>query len=66
MNKSSNTAVHYGTPNKRAATRSKAGRRCEYPGCVTVLSTYNASPTCWLHTNALPRHPLAPAANPLT
>jgi hypothetical protein len=26
-----------------------AGRVCEAPGCVTVLSVYNASPFCWQH-----------------
>jgi hypothetical protein len=32
------------------------GRVCESPGCTTVLSTYNADPTCWQHA---PRRPYA-------
>jgi hypothetical protein len=36
-----------------------AGRTCDHPGCTTVLSTYNASFTCWLHTSAITRPPLS-------
>ena len=36
-----------------------AGRTCNYPACTTVLSTYNVSPTCWLHTTAVTRPPLS-------
>jgi hypothetical protein len=32
---------------------------CAEPACPTVLSTYNPSETCWLHTNPTYRHPLA-------
>jgi hypothetical protein len=30
-----------------------------------VLSTYNTSTTCWLHTTATKRHALAPTTEPL-
>ena len=62
MNGSNNGSVQYGSPTaaKQASKRPRAGRRCEIPGCVTLLSTYNASTTCWLHTTATRRHPLAP------
>jgi hypothetical protein len=44
--------VQFGTPQrgKEAAARPIRGRRCEYPGCPTVLSTYNSATTCWFHT----------------
>ncbi|MEX1264817.1 MAG: hypothetical protein WEE66_12960 [Actinomycetota bacterium] len=53
--------VHYGPPGsgKGMVTRSSQGRHCEEPGCTTVLSTYNASSTCWLHTGPALKHPLA-------
>ncbi len=53
--------VHYGPPatGKGSHRRSEAGRSCLEPGCTTVLSTYNSSPTCWLHTGSATRHPLA-------
>lgn len=53
--------VVYGSPTtgRRAVTRSQGGRLCEEPGCTTILSTYNSSLTCWLHTGAATRHPLA-------
>ena len=25
-------------------------RRCEHPGCITILSAYNRGPTCMAHT----------------
>jgi hypothetical protein len=61
MNGSNNGTVQYGVPvaAKQADKRPRAGRRCAFGGCVTLLSTYNSSPTCWLHTTAVPRHPLA-------
>jgi hypothetical protein len=67
MNRSSSSSVQYGAPqaSKQATRRERAGRLCEFPGCETVLSTYNSSATCWLHTAATPRHPLAPDADPL-
>jgi hypothetical protein len=53
--------VHFGPPDrgKDAASRPSRGRPCDMVGCETVLSTYNSSTTCWLHTNATYRHPLA-------
>jgi hypothetical protein len=63
MNGSNNGTVQYGVPipAKQASTRPRAGRECEVGGCVTLLSTYNPSTTCWLHTTATTRHPLARA-----
>jgi len=59
--KASRTQAQFGTPTKsrEAPARSKKGRRCSETGCPTVLSTYNASETCWLHTQPSTRHPLA-------
>ncbi|CAN5682378.1 hypothetical protein BH18ACT17_BH18ACT17_12360 [soil metagenome] len=53
--------VQYGPPGtgKSAVARSSGGRLCAEPMCTTVLSTYNASSTCWLHTGPAPKHPLA-------
>ena len=66
MTRANNGAVQYGAPipAKQASNRPRAGRRCEVGGCVTLLSTYNASPTCWLHTTAVPRHSLAATNQP--
>jgi hypothetical protein len=36
-------------PGKGKARREEGGRVCAHPGCGTVLSTYNSSPTCWIH-----------------
>jgi len=62
MNRANGADVRYGTPGtgKDAASRAEAGRRCELPGCETVLSTYNAAATCWLHSAPTQRHALAP------
>ena len=38
--------------------REARGRQCEAPGCSTVLSTYNRSRTCYLHTMPEYRHAL--------
>ncbi|HEX3301136.1 MAG TPA: hypothetical protein VHW68_13650 [Actinomycetota bacterium] len=67
MNRSNSSSVQYGVPQtgKQALRREPAGRRCAFPACETVLSTYNTSPTCWVHTTATPRHPLAPSTNPI-
>ena len=67
MNRSNSNNVQYGVPatGKHATRRERAGRLCEVPTCETVLSTYNSSATCWLHTAATPRHPLAPNAEPM-
>lgn len=62
MKRANSAGVRYGPPGtgKGAASRAKAGRRCEVAGCETVLSTYNAASTCWLHSAPTPRHALAP------
>jgi hypothetical protein len=67
MNRSNSSNVQYGAPQtgKQATHREPAGRRCAFPGCETLLSTYNASATCWFHTAATPRHPLAPNTDPI-
>ena len=67
MNRSNSSTVQYGVPvaSKQAAKRAQAGRQCEVPGCATLLSTYNSSATCWLHTTATRRHALAPTTDPL-
>jgi hypothetical protein len=61
MNGSNNGTVQYGAPvaAKQAEKRPPTGRHCAVGGCVTLLSTYNSSSTCWLHTSAVPRHALA-------
>ena len=43
--------TQFGVParGKGPGSRSARGRVCEEPGCGTILSTYNASPTCWMH-----------------
>lgn len=53
--------VVFGPPGrgKDALSRASKGRHCDQPGCTTVLSTYNATGTCWLHTTPQYRHPLA-------
>jgi hypothetical protein len=46
------SGVQLGTPERGKGAKSRAafGRHCDFPGCQTVLSTYNASTSCWLHT----------------
>jgi hypothetical protein len=53
--------VGIGTPvrGRESGSRAAKGRSCSEPGCSTILSTYNASPTCYLHTAPAYRHPLA-------
>ncbi|MFL5789964.1 MAG: hypothetical protein ACJ76A_00530 [Actinomycetota bacterium] len=65
MKRSNSSTVQYGVPvaSKQAERRAKAGRSCEVTNCVTVLSTYNTSTTCWLHTTATRRHALAPSVD---
>lgn len=42
--------VRYGAPERKGvAVRSTYGRVCDRSGCSTVLSTYNASSSCWMH-----------------
>jgi hypothetical protein len=52
--------VPFGTPGtgKGVARRAERGRLCADPACSTVLSTYNTSATCYLHTVATYTHPL--------
>ena len=52
--------VQFGPPvrGKQASTRAESGRMCDAPGCTAVLSTYNASTTCWPHTTPAYRPPL--------
>lgn len=52
--------VQYGTPErgKESLARPERGRLCAEPECATVLSTYNRSTTCYLHTAPSYRHPL--------
>jgi hypothetical protein len=44
--------VEFGPPQRGrdATSREARGRQCDSPGCSTVLSTYNRSRTCYLHT----------------
>jgi hypothetical protein len=60
MTANSGGKVQFGPParGKEATARASSGRRCDHPGCNTVLSTYNASPTCWCHTGPTLRRPL--------
>ena len=54
-----NHVVEFGTPERgKSKAKSARGRLCTYSGCTTVLSIYNASDTCWQHTQAPLRHPL--------
>lgn len=52
--------VRLGAPDgsKGSPVRAAGGRRCEEPGCSTVLSTYNRSARCYLHTAPSYRLPL--------
>jgi hypothetical protein len=43
---------------KRSVMREEKGRRCAALGCETVLSTYNRSATCFVHTSPTRRPPL--------
>jgi hypothetical protein len=52
--------VRFGVPDrgKESSSRGSKGRPCAEPGCTTVLSTYNESDRCWLHSPPSYRHPL--------
>jgi hypothetical protein len=54
------SGVQLGTPDRGKGVKSRGaqGRLCDFPGCTTVLSTYNASSSCWLHTAPSHRHAL--------
>jgi len=43
---------------KGAESRPSRGRICIRDGCSTILTTYNHSKTCWLHSEPAYRHPL--------
>jgi hypothetical protein len=52
--------IQYGPalPGKGSMPRAEGGRLCAHPGCTTILSTYNASTMCWVHsTTTLGRSP---------
>lgn len=53
--------TEFGQParGKGSADRPPRGRLCVQDGCTTVLSTYNSSDHCWLHTPVAYRHPLS-------
>jgi hypothetical protein len=53
--------IQFGAPDRRkdAPTRRSHGRVCEQSGCGTVLSTYNASVYCWVHTAPSYKRPQA-------
>jgi hypothetical protein len=55
--------TQFGTPErgKSAASRPAQGRVCDHEGCATILSTYNATGTCFVHADAPRRPPLARA-----
>jgi hypothetical protein len=57
----SNQRTEFGAParGRAAGDREPRGRSCGQIGCTTVLSTYNSSDHCWLHTPATYRHPLS-------
>jgi len=47
-----------------ALQRVEAVRRCEDPGCETVLSAYNDGSTCWQHSPTRPYLVRAPRKRP--
>jgi len=53
----------FGTPShgNEGSARPSRGRVCGQLGCTTILSTYNSSDLCWLHTQPSLRPPLASA-----
>jgi len=54
------SGVVFGTPErgKGSPTKAQSGRQCVEPGCGTVLSTYNRSMKCYLHTMPVMAPPL--------
>jgi hypothetical protein len=50
----------FGTPErgKGSPMKAQSGRQCVEPGCGTVLSTYNRSLKCYLHTMPVMAPPL--------
>ena len=58
MSSAKDSNVFFGRPDrgKETAARPARGRICAHEGCATVLSTYNATDICWLHTpKVIPR-----------
>lgn len=53
-------SVKLGTPDrgKEASTRKPPGRVCDHGGCSTILSTYNESVTCSVHSEPSFHHAL--------
>jgi hypothetical protein len=47
MREASNRPI-YGYPDAKVKPHAK-GRICDVLGCATILSTYNASSSCFLH-----------------
>jgi len=60
MVRTGDKGTQFGAParGKDASSRSARGRVCVEPGCDSVLSTYNAAPTCWMDEAPALRHPL--------
>jgi hypothetical protein len=53
------SGVQLGTPDRgKGKGHAAKGRHCSFPGCTTVLSTYNTSSSCWLHTAPSHHHAL--------
>jgi hypothetical protein len=51
--------TQFGTPLRgKEMTRAARGRLCDQDGCLTVLSTYNPSSSCFLHLTPAFRRPL--------
>ncbi len=51
--------IEYGSASPgKAQRRCAKGRSCEHAGCTTVLSVYNESPTCWVHSAPSIRRPV--------
>jgi len=63
MGPSIRSGTQIGAPDrgKETTSRPASGRVCEASGCSTILSTYNKSETCGIHTDPVFRHPLARA-----
>jgi hypothetical protein len=53
-----------GTASGPVLQRFEAVRRCEHPGCGTVLSAYNGGTTCWQHEPTRPYFVRAPRKRP--
>lgn len=60
MGRSERGGAQIGTPvrGKEASTRAARGRVCEAAGCATILSTYNKTAVCSVHSEPAYRHAL--------